>query len=92
MKLRAVLLPVGFTLFTLAARACEVCGAGQSNLFTEYTHGKTPGGAWDYVIVIAITLGTFSLLPCAVRCLRRPGESAPNHIKNVIIGQENHGD
>lgn len=82
----------GLLLSSLAARACEVCGAGQPNLFTEYTHGKTPNGPWDYVIVGVIALGTFSVVPYTLRCLFRPGENAPSHIKNSIISQENHGD
>lgn len=92
MKLRLCLLLGGFVLTSLAVRACEVCGAGQPKIITEYTHGKTPGGPWDYAIVLTVALGTFGLLPYAVRCVVRPGETASSHIKNSIITQEEHGD
>ncbi|QYM78655.1 hypothetical protein K0B96_15325 [Horticoccus luteus] len=92
MRTRGLLALSTFFVSSLASHACEMCGGAKPSLFTEYTHGKSPGGVWDYVIVVTIAIGTFSTLPYALRCLLRPGERASTHIKNLIISQENHGD
>lgn len=76
-----------------AALACEVCSIGskQPKFLREMTHGTTPNGNLDFVIVgvtIAIVLFTLAF---SIKFLVRPGEKNNNHIKRTILNLEPRG-
>ncbi|HEU5077655.1 MAG TPA: hypothetical protein VFT72_00485 [Opitutaceae bacterium] len=67
-------------------KACEICRVQQPKFLGGLTHGGAgPEGNFDYVIVavtLAITVFTFVW---AIKCLVRPGEHDPDHIKRTIL-------
>lgn len=70
------------------ALACTVCRSQQPKALQGITHGSGPGGTLDYVIVTGAAVIVLVTLILSIRFLVRPGESDPNHIKNLIITEE----
>lgn len=70
------------------ALACTVCKSQQPKALQGITHGTGPGGTLDYIIVGGAAVIVLATLILSIRFLVRPGETDPNHIKNLIISDE----
>lgn len=70
----------------VSAYACEVCRARQPEALRGITHGAGPQGDADLIIIWgAVAIVGFTLF-LSIRYLVSPQESAPDHIKNSILG------
>lgn len=74
-----------FGLSAFVAEACPVCEKQQPKVLQGITHGAGPQSQWDYVIVWAIALIVAVTLFYSVKWIFRPGEKAPDHIKQFIL-------
>lgn len=70
------------------ALACTVCKSQQPKALQGITHGTGPGGTLDYIIISGAAVIVLATLILSIRFLVRPGETDPNHIKNLIISDE----
>lgn len=68
--------------------ACTVCKSQQPKVLQGITHGTGPGGTLDYIIISGAAVIVLVTLILSIRLLVRPGETDPNHIKNLIISNE----
>lgn len=91
MKRLLFLIPVALTALTPPAPACEICSAQQPVLLRGLTHGTGPQGNLDYFIVATALVIVLFALAWAVKCLARPGELSPDHIKRTILQHDSHG-
>jgi len=85
-----------FTIVALfmsaAGAACDLCKAKQPKGFENITHGQGPEGNLDYIIMlIAVIIVGFTLI-MSVKYLIQPKEKNENHIKNLVINEENLSD
>jgi uncharacterized protein HemY len=71
-----------------AAAACPVCERNQPKVLQGVTHGAGPESQWDYLIVSLTAAVVVLTLFFSVKWLLRPGETSPQHIKNVILNNE----
>jgi len=76
--------------FTIPLLACPVCERNQPKLFRGILHGAGPESKWDYVIVAIIFVISLLTLFYAIKWLIKPGEKQDNHIKRLILKQEEH--
>ncbi len=91
MKIPRLMIFLGGSVLASKAHACEVCSAQQPELLRGLVHGPGPQGNLDYLIVAAaLTIVLFALV-WAVKCLVRPGEQDPAHIKRTILQQNIYG-
>lgn len=72
----------------LPSLACTVCKSQQPKALQGITHGTGPGGTLDYIIIGGAAVIVLVTLVLSIRFLVRPGETDPNHIKNLIISNE----
>jgi hypothetical protein len=80
---------IGVVLFLrLRVLACPACKRRQPRLLQGITHGTGPESQWDYVIVCAALALTVLVLYYSVKWMIRPGEQAPDHIKQFILNHE----
>lgn len=75
-------------LMKLPLLACPACKRQQPRLLQGITHGAGPGSQWDYVIVCVALALTVMVLFYSVKWMIRPGEQAPDHIKQFILNHE----
>lgn len=75
-------------LMKLPLLACPACKRRQPRLLQGITHGTGPGSQWDYVIVCVALALTVMVLFYSVKWMIRPGEQAPDHIKQFILNHE----
>ncbi|WP_367915556.1 hypothetical protein [Leadbetterella sp. DM7] len=66
--------------------ACEVCKSRQPAALSGITHGSGPQGNADYMIIWGAVVIVGITLFLSIKYLVKPQESAPDHIKNIIIG------
>lgn len=65
--------------------ACEVCENRQPEVLKGVTHGIGPQGNIDYIITwSAVIIVAFTLF-FSIKFLVKPKESAPEHIKNIVV-------
>ncbi len=65
--------------------ACDVCNRRTSEEMQGYVHGIGPQGNMDYIITwSAIIIVGFTLF-FSIKFLVKPKESAPDHIKNIVV-------
>ncbi len=91
MKNRLILLVPWLTAPAATARACELCASQQPKVLRGLVHGAGPQGGADYLIVMAGLAVVLFALIFALKCLLRPGEHDPQHIKRTILDQCRHG-
>jgi len=91
MKNRLIVLAPWLAASATAARACELCESQQPKVLRGLVHGAGPQGGTDYLIVIAGLAVVLFALIFALKCLLRPGEREPQHIKRIILNQSHHG-
>jgi len=91
MKTRLSLLISTLPAVQSAAFACEMCSVEQPKFLLGLTHGPGPQGSLDYVIAAAAALIVFFALAWAIKCLMRPGEQNPTHIKRTILLHDSYG-
>ncbi|WP_339811396.1 hypothetical protein [uncultured Imperialibacter sp.] len=68
-----------------AAKACELCKENQPAGLENVTHGAGPTGTIDYIITwTAVSIVAVTLF-LSFKYLIWPKESAPDHIKNIVL-------
>jgi hypothetical protein len=75
-------------LLQLPVLTCPACKRQQPRLLQGITHGAGPDSQWDYVIVCVSLALTVLVLYYSVKWMIRPGEQAPDHIKQFILNHE----
>lgn len=70
---------------SLAAIACPVCERNKKTALEKLSHGATPNGTWDYMIVGAITVIALVTLYLSIKWLIKPNEDNKDHIKYLFI-------
>ena len=86
--LKAVALLALLIIKNIQAIACEACKQQQPKLLQGVTHGGGPDSNWDYVIVAVMVVVTLYLLVATVRCMFRPAEKDVQHIKRIILNDQ----
>jgi len=86
--LKAVALLALLFMRNIQAIACEACKKQQPKLLQGVTHGGGPDSNWDYVIVAAMIVITLYVLVATVRCMLRPKEENAQHIKRIILNDQ----
>jgi hypothetical protein len=86
--MKTIYLIVVVLLMRLPVLACPACKRQQPRLLQGITHGTGPGSQWDYVIVCVALALTVLVLYYSVKWMIRPGEQAPDHIKQFILNHE----
>lgn len=81
---------IAFLIIILASMpldllACEVCENRQPEVLKGVTHGIGPQDNMDYIITWgAVVIVGFTLF-YSIKFLIKPKESAPDHIKNIVV-------
>lgn len=70
--------------------ACPVCERQQPKLLRGILHGAGPESNWDYIIIAVMMIITLLTLYYSVKWLMRPGEKSANHIKRIMLEQEDY--
>lgn len=70
--------------------ACPVCERQQPKLLRGIVHGAGPESNWDYIIIAVMMIITLLTLYYSVKWLMRPGEKSANHIKRIMLEQEDY--
>lgn len=70
--------------------ACEVCERNQPKLLRGLIHGTGPEHQWDLIILVIMVLIVLATLYFSVRWLIKPGEKSTNHIKRMILNQDDY--
>lgn len=65
--------------------ACPVCDRQQPKITRGWTHGAGPQSNWDWIIIAVVAIITLITLLYSIKCLIKPGERNPSHIKNSIF-------
>ena len=69
--------------------ACPVCEANQPKGFENITHGQGPDGNLDYFILVSAIIIVGYTLIMSVKYLVKPKEDNKNHIKNLVVNENN---
>lgn len=85
--MKTALLILTCLLLQTAAFACDACRQQQPAFLRKIAHGTGPDSNWDYLIVAIAALLVMVTLYYSVKWLIRPGEKAPDHIKQLVITQ-----
>ncbi len=88
LRCHLLLLP---SLLASPALACELCSAPQPKPLRGLVHGTGPQGSLDYLIAAVAVVIVLLALVWAVKCLVRPGERDPAHIKRTILHPNSYG-
>lgn len=86
--LKAGVLMALLLIKNIQAIACEACKKQQPKLLQGVTHGGGPDSNWDYVIVAVMVVVTLYILVATVRCMLRPAEKDMQHIKRIILNDQ----
>jgi len=88
-----------YKLFTILALlisavglACPVCESKQPKGFENITHGEGPEGDIDYIIMLTAVVIVGYTLIMSIKYLVKPKEKNENHIKNLVLNEENLSD
>jgi len=65
--------------------ACDVCDRRQPETLKGITHGIGLQNNIDYFIILGAIVIVGVTLFFSIKFLIRPKESAPNHIKNIVV-------
>lgn len=76
---------LSFIFISTPLLACEVCSKQQPRVLKNITHGAGPQGQEDYVIIVSAIIIVALTLFFSIKYLVKPGEKAPNHVKNIVI-------
>ncbi|WP_194850727.1 hypothetical protein [Nonlabens antarcticus] len=69
--------------------ACPVCKEKQPAGFENITHGQGPEGNIDYIIMwSAIVIVGYTLI-MSIKFLVKPKENQKDHIKNLVVEDQN---
>jgi len=91
-KIRKTLLTITALFISAIVLACPVCEGNQPKGFENITHGQGPDGNIDYVIMfVAIIIVGYTLI-MSIKYLVKPKENNKNHIKNLVVNEQNHTD
>lgn len=85
---KAVALLVSLFMKNIQAIACDACKKLQPKALQGISHGGGPDSNWDYVIVAAMIIITVYVLVATVRCMLRPREENAQHIKRIILNDQ----
>jgi hypothetical protein len=77
-----------FLITGLLVEACPMCEKQQPKLLRGITHGAGPSSNWDYIITWAMVAIVLFTLAYSIKCLVRPGEKSPGHIKRQILDNQ----
>lgn len=91
MKRLLILFPFAIAVLTRRTFACEICSSQQPSFLRGLTHGAGPQGNLDYAIVASALAIALFALAWAIKCLVRPGEYHPEHIKRTILQHDSYG-
>jgi hypothetical protein len=87
MKNKSLTIPALF--ISAGTMACDLCKAKQPKGFENITHGEGPEGDLDYIIMFsAIVIVGYTLI-MSIKYLVKPKEKNENHIKNLVLNEEN---
>lgn len=87
--MRKFMLPIFVLVSAFPSLACEVCKKNQPKVLENITHGAGPTGTLDYIITwSALVIVTFTLF-MSIRFLIKPKETSPDHIKNIVLNENN---
>lgn len=70
--------------------ACPVCERQQPKLLRGIIHGVGPEDNTDYIIIGMVALSVLATLFFSIKMLVRPGEKSVDHIKRMVIDQEDY--
>lgn len=91
-KLKRILLTSVMLFISAILLACPVCEKNQPKGFENITHGQGPDGNIDYIIMfVAIIIVGFTLI-MSIKYLVHPKEKNKNHIKNLVVNEQNFTD
>lgn len=79
-----------FSLFNIAASACDACKLQQPKITKNLAHGVGPESMWDYVIVAIVAIATVMMFILSLKYLINPKEKNKNHIKYSIFSNQNY--
>lgn len=88
MRKRFFLLLTSILFIPGMAVACEVCNPGQAEFFRELTHGLSPRGIIDWILVAITAIIVMITFIYSLKFLLRPGEKNSDHIKRTILAFE----
>lgn len=80
-----ILISAALAFTTLKIWACDVCQNNQPKVLKNITHGTGPQGNWDYIIIWSAVVIVAITLFLSIKYLVKPKETAPGHIKNMVI-------
>jgi hypothetical protein len=87
--MKNTLLTITAFLISAVCLACPVCKEKQPAGFENITHGSGPEGNWDYVIMYAAIVIVGYTLIMSIKYLIKPNETNKDHIKNLILDNQN---
>ena len=85
---KAVALLALLFMRNIEAMACDACKKQQPKILQGISHGGGPDSNWDYVIVAAMVVITLYVLVATVKCMIRPAEENAQHIKRIILNDQ----
>jgi len=83
--MKAILTVFAVMLLSITSFACEVCEKRQPKFLKGITHGGSPDGNLDYVMVSVTVIIVLATLFYSIKYLVKPGEESADHIKKIII-------
>ena len=86
------LLTILALLISAVSFACPVCESKQPKGFENITHGEGPDGDIDYIIMLTAVVIVGYTLIMSIKYLVKPKEKNENHIKNLVLNEENLSD
>jgi hypothetical protein len=86
--LKTAALMVLLLMKNIQATACDACKKLQPKPLQGITHGGGPDSNWDYIIVVAMIVVTLYVLVATVKCMFRPAEKDTQHIKRIILNDQ----
>jgi hypothetical protein len=85
---RRIFVTMAAALGYFAAAACPACERQQPAILRGITHGSSPQGNLDYIIVWVAVVIVAATLFFSVKWLLFPGEQSAGHIKRFILNDE----
>ncbi|RDK89183.1 hypothetical protein [Marinirhabdus gelatinilytica] len=88
-KIKKTLLTSITIFISFVMVGCPVCENNQPKGFENITHGQGPDGNLDYIIMfVAIIIVGFTLI-MSIKYLIKPKEKNKDHIKNLVVNENN---
>jgi len=83
--MKAIITFFAAMLLSVTSFACEVCEKRQPKFLRGITHGGSPEGNLDYIMVSVTIIIVLATLFYSIKYLVSPGEKNADHIKKIII-------